>query len=223
MSNDSSTGGYLQSTTGQGEDQSLQEFLQQIVVGLTGLPGNLVFPLWQPEPPNLPPFGINWASTGRGRRTRDTFATVRHHQGSDFTGDLIHRTEILEVLCRFYGPAAEQNSEILAMGFMEPQNREVLQLAGYGLIEVGESITIPDKLHERWTYRVDVGFRLRRAQVYTYPVLTLVAASGTIRDDSGAVNEAFSITSRSPSGSLPLFAWGLSNSTFAGWGQGNWI
>lgn len=225
MPNDSSTGGYIQSTIGQAEDQSLQEFLQGIVVGLTGLPGKLVFPLWQPETPNLPQFGTNWAAVGRGTRTRDKFSTVRHHHGPDAPNgiDFVHTTEILEVLCRFYGPAAEQNSEFLAIGFMEAQNREVLQQAGYGLVEVQDSVTVPDKLHERWTYRVDVNFRLRRAQVYSFPVLDLVAAQATIKDDSGAVNEQVLVTSRSPSAPLPLFAWGLSSSTLAGWGQGNWI
>jgi hypothetical protein len=185
--NDSSTGGYLTpSSIGNDlNDAGLMAFLQPLVVGITGLPGYMVRPRWQPEPPNIPDFGTNWAAIGPGPRKRDAFSYTKTLNGGLTT--IVVRNREMDILCSFYGPAAEANSELLAMGLEVAQNREVMQLAGFNLIGgAGDSIPVPILLKERWQYRMDVPFRIRQQQTYTYTVLSLISAQGTMTLQSGA-------------------------------------
>ena len=182
MPNDSSTGGYIQpsSTGGDLNDQALAQFLQQIVVGITGLPGSMVRPRWQAEPPNIPDFGTNWAAIGPGARKREPFAAVIHSPTGDGSSKVIRNRQI-DVLCSFYGPAAEANSELLANGLEVPQNREAMQLAGFNLVSAADGpIIAPALLKQRWQYRADVTFTLRQQQQYTYSVLNLEGAAATV-------------------------------------------
>lgn len=181
---DSSTGGYLapSSIGGDVNDQALQTFIQAVVVGITGLPGNLVRPRWQQEPPNIPDVGINWAAIGPGQRERDPFAAVV--QGANNT--TVIRNRVVEILCSFYGPAAEATGELLAMGFEVPQNREALtyvsgQWTGFNLVSgVSGPVIAPALLKGRWYRKADYSFRVRQQQKYTYPVLTVESATGIV-------------------------------------------
>jgi hypothetical protein len=159
-------------------DLPLRHLLQQLVSGIAGLAGNLVYPRWQPEPVNQPDFGVDWASVGVVGRTRDVFATVIHTTyppdplNPDVpvqVTDTVNRNEILSVLCSFYGPHSEQFCETLAMGLMLEQNRYVMQLNGLALVDVGETLTVPYLKKGRWLMGQDVSFRARRQQNYTYP------------------------------------------------------
>lgn len=193
MANDSSTGGYLQpsSTGGDLNDQALAQFLQQIVVNIVGIAGNLVRPRWQPEPANIPDFGSNWAAIGPGSRKRDSFSAIIHNPGAgDSEGSsTVIRNRVMDILCSFYGPLAETNSELLAMGLELPQNREVMQLAGFNIVGgVGDSTIVPVLLKQRWYYRVDIPFTVRQQQKYTYPILDLEAAQATMTLQEGAQN-----------------------------------
>ena len=72
MPNDSSTGGFLLASSVNGDlnDNALIDFLQTVVVGITGFPGAMVRPR-QAEPPNIP------TSARIGRRSaRTTRATA---------------------------------------------------------------------------------------------------------------------------------------------------
>jgi hypothetical protein len=151
-------------------DMILRRFLQQVVVGIAGLDPTLVRPRWQPEPANQPDFDVDWAALGTIRRERETFAAVLHCTDDEDTAyDTVYRNHILEILCSFYGPNSESNSEVLAMGLMLEQNRYALQVNGFGLVDVGETLVVPALLKDRWLMGMDVPFRLRRQQAYTYP------------------------------------------------------
>src|SRR5258708_882462 len=125
------------------DDQGpLDAFIQTMVVGLTGISGNLVRPRWQLEPPTLPDISQTWVAVGRGRRRPDTFAFVRHKRSADGQGeDLVARSEEIEFNCSFYGPQAELRAVFLSMGFQVGQNREVLTQKGFGFINLGDIIT----------------------------------------------------------------------------------
>lgn len=181
MPNDSSQVGYLQPTATSLEDDAMADFLQSVVVGIVGLPGNLVFQRWQPEPPNYPDFGADWAAIGDTARTRDTFASVQH----DDTGDTVKRNETLDVLVSFYGPNARANTEKLAMGFSVAQNRETMTAQGYKLIEVLDPVITADLQNERWVPRIDQPFKLVRGVTYTYQVLDLLGAQVEIVPSDG--------------------------------------
>ena len=184
MTSDSSTGGFL-SPSGSPplDDDALDDFLQALVVGITGLPGQMVRPRWQEEPPNLPPVGTNWAAIGVTHRTADTFA-VEQHDGSGQGADTLIRHESVDLLCSFYGPLAETNGALLRDGLGIAQNREVLQANSMGIVSVGDLTKAPELVKNRWLNRTDLTVVIRRQITRTYPVLNLLSAEITLETDA---------------------------------------
>ena len=193
MSNTSATGGYLVPASAGAEfnDAALTDFLQGVVVGVTGIPGDLVLPRWQPNPPNLPDAnstGITWASIGVIARTPDDYSYVRHTPAQGVSPvvpgyDTEYSNEIIEVLVSFYGPAAEQTAMQFARGLKIAQNREQMQLAGYALVNTDPLRNAPELVANQWLYRTDCGFRVRHQQQYVYPVLDLASAEAQVTPD----------------------------------------
>jgi len=196
MPNDSTTGGFLApSSTGSDlNDDALQDFLQTVVVGITGLPGNLVRPRWQAEPPNVPDVGVNWAAIGPGAREREPFSARKQTQSAQ----IVIRNRTIEVLCSFYGPNAEGNGELLAMGFELPQNRQMLEYAngawtGFNLVGgVQGPVIAPALLKGKWYYKADYSFKVRQQQQYTYPILTVEKVTGTLELQQPGVTTSIS-------------------------------
>lgn len=190
MPNDSSTGGPLSPAVAPAplEGQGLNRFIQQWIVGITGLAGNMVRPRWQPEPPDVPDAGDAWAAIGITARAADTFPAILHDPTGDGADDL-QRHETLAVLASFYdlgtNGLADLYASLLRDGLAIPQNSEPLASAGFGLVDVGDLTTVPSLLKSRWLYRVDLPFHLRRAIVRSYPVLNVESA-----DISVVVNDA---------------------------------
>lgn len=183
--NDSSTGGFLtpSSTGGDLNDEALQDFLQSVIVGITGMNGTLVRPRFQTEPPNPPAAGTDWCAIGPGQRERDKYSAVKQQDNGN---TVVIRNRVLEILASFYGPHAETNGELLAMGFEVPQNREALtyangQWTGFNLVSgVSGPIIAPAIIKGTWWYRADYSFRVRQQQKYMYSVLTLTEAKATL-------------------------------------------
>ena len=219
----SATGGYLiPSATNAKEDETLRVFFQQMVAGITGIDGTMVRPRWQSEPPNMPQFGSDWAAIGVTKRVRDTNAYVTHRDtidenGNNIISDYVYRNEVMDVLCSFYGPNCEAKSELLAMGLEVDQNREVMQLAGFGLVCVEDAVMMADFFNNREVTRIDLPFQMRRAQLYQYSVLDLVAAEVTIIEDIEGVSDTITVTKQ------PSFGFNVTNGNTQGFGTGNWV
>lgn len=186
MSNTSATGGYLTPTSEPLQDVSLDQFLQVFVVGLCGLPGQLVRPRWQPEPPNLPAFGTDWVACGVHSTDRETFGYVKHFGDGDGHEE-VWQHEVVNFLCSFYGPNAWNFAGRLAQGIMLSQNREALFLAEMGVVEVTSPIAAPELTKNKWMHRVDETLRVRRKIVRSYSIYNLLSANGTFITDTGLV------------------------------------
>lgn len=173
------------------EDQDLRRFLQQMVAGVSGLPGELVRPRWVPEPANEPPFEVDWAAIGAESRDPDTFA----YEGLLPDGSQgVIRHELLNLLASFYGPHGEMNAETFSMGMAVAQNREYLTRQGYGLVEVGKPVQASVLRNERYLYGFDVPLVIRRRQQFAYPVQDLVAASVELIVDQPAYTKTFQVS-----------------------------
>lgn len=185
MSNDSSTGGYLAPSASPApiEGQTLNRFLQQIVVGITGLDPTLVRPRWQPEPPNMPAIDATWVAIGITNRKADTFAAIIRDPTGD-GADTVQRHEEFDLLCSFYGPSADDTASLLREGLSIAQNREPLGLADMGLVGVSDTITAPSLVNDRWQYRLDMTVTIRRQIRRTYPVLNVLSAGITVTTDT---------------------------------------
>lgn len=164
--------------------QTLDNFMQQAVAAITGLPTTLVRPRWQPEPPTIPPFTTNWAAVG----VRDSTPLGFPHASEIDAGNgfsVQTDTEEFDTLCSFYGPQADNFAVALRLGLMVDQNREAFQLLNMGLIQTTGRRRVPELVKLQWLERVDITFSMRRLVRQTYPVLFFLRAPDAVTTDTG--------------------------------------
>lgn len=178
MSINSANAGYLLpgSTVGLPKNLSFTQFIQTILVGISGFPGDLVRPDWQPNPPKRPDITINWLAFGVAESTPYNFI----YAGSNGTNQNSQFQEAFSVKLSVYGPKALDNYRLIRDGFQISQNLEALTLASMGLVDVSKGIRNPELIDERWYDRWECFVNMRYESQRTYPVLTLVSAEGTI-------------------------------------------
>lgn len=176
MATDSTTVGFLAPTQANPYDISLEDALQRIIVGITGIPGALVRPRWQPEPPQQPDYQTDWVAFGIVRTGVDTFS---YHHHTD-TSQAVDRDELLYVMHSFYGPNCHGNCERFRDGWEIPQNRDSASALNLGLVEVQEAVHLPALLKERWVQRIDTTVIYRRRTSRDYPVLTITSAQAQV-------------------------------------------
>jgi hypothetical protein len=187
---------------------SLTQFIQTVFVGISGLPGPLVFPKWQPEPPEQPDITVNWMSIGFGDANPDANSyigvqeveasgqtietqsglgletedreTLETENDSTITQVISQRHETLEIQCSIYGPEAFETYNLLLTGFQIPPNLYALRTANMGFVEVTRGRRVPDLVNQRWVNRIETSVFLRRQIQQVYPILTLISATGVI-------------------------------------------
>jgi len=179
---DSSTGGYLQPavTSPPLEDDALTAIFQQMIVGITALPGNMVRPRWQPNPPKQPEPTVNWCALGIAVQTLDDGPAIIHN-GAGNGSDTYIRHEQIDVLASFYGPNAMQNAQLLSDGLAIPQNLEQLKAQDMNSVDTGQIRAAPDLINEQWVRRYDLELTFRRKITRTFPILNILTAQGTFQ------------------------------------------
>lgn len=165
------------STTPVSGKLTLTQFIQTVMVGVSGLPGPLVRPKWQPEAPKQPDILTNWMAIGIDVASPDANAWLGVN--SDTTSQM-QRHELLDISCSIYGPEALETYRLIRDGFQVPQNREALFHANMGFVEISPGRKIPDLVHERWVNRIETNVFLQREIQRVYSVPTLQSAEGVI-------------------------------------------
>lgn len=185
MANDSSTGGYLSPAVASPplEDDALTAIFQQMIVGITALPGNMVRPRWQPNPPKQPEPTINWCALGIAVQTLDDGPAIVHN-GAGNGSDTYIRHEQIDMLASFYGPAAMQNAQLLSDGLAIPQNLEQLKAQDMNSVDTGQIRAAPDLINEQWVRRYDIELTFRRKITRSYAVLNILTAQGTVQTNT---------------------------------------
>lgn len=157
---------------------TFRQFLQTVFVGVSGLPGDLVRPQWQPEPPQQPDLSVNWIAMGIAGVAPNASAYVGlNAYDGNVTTD---RHEDVEVKVSIYGPDNLETYGVLQDGFQLPQNRIALQQVNMGFTEMTQGVHIPDLVNQRWIDRIECSAFFRREILRVYPVLSFVSSSGTI-------------------------------------------
>lgn len=189
----SSTGGYLPPATSSPplEGAALLDFVQAVLVGVSGLSGPMVRPSWLAVPSNIPDVGTAWCSFSILNRPSDTFAFVEHDpDGNAGEGvDKLQRQEEVNVLARFYDLGSTGLADMYAArtrdGFAIPQNLEVLLANGWAFVSAGEPTPVPVLAAERWQYRVDLPLVFRRQIDRQYNILNIESAEVSVTAQSG--------------------------------------
>ncbi len=161
---------------------NLTQFIQTVIVGVSGLDGALVRPAWQMNPPKQPDIDQNWIGFGVDLLTPDTF----QYLGMDAAGvATTQRQEGVEVGLSIYGPDGLEIAGLIIDGLQIPQNLEALRAANMGFQESTQPRQVPDLVNERWIPRVQLGLKLRRQITRTYPIVSILSASGRIHSVVG--------------------------------------
>lgn len=155
-------------------DDPLDDFLHVFFAALSTLPGVLVRPRWQPEPPNLPNFATNWLAWGITEIEEDRFAYQEQISDEDEGDRLdVERDELLTALLSFYGPKAGQLAKQVSNSVQLGQNRAYLHAQRMDVVEVLGQLRVPALLKEKWVPRVDMRIVFRRRAISSYQVKTL--------------------------------------------------
>lgn len=179
------------------EDDALDDVLQALVVGITGLEADLVRPRWQTVVPKRPEPDVDWCSIGVMSSTPDANAYVQHLSGVSIgqpAGDLSQRHETLEVLASFYGPHAKANLGILRDGLWIEQNLYAAKASGlYFTGHMDPGRPAPEFINQQWIRRWDGAFTFRRMVARAYLVNNIVSAEIDLIDDTGHVDRVINV------------------------------
>ena len=150
--NTSETGGYLL-LDGEAvpNDQLLEDILQGLIVGVTGLSGEWVRPRFQTEPLPIPKINQNWVAFAIQKQIPDDGPYFEQSENQTSI-----RHERLEVFLSFYGPNGQMYANRLVKGLAIPQNIDQIKQHQIKFIEVGNILKAPDKINEQYVYRHDV-------------------------------------------------------------------
>jgi hypothetical protein len=186
VTNTSATGGYLvPSSSDPAWDDNLDDILQAMIVGITGLPGSTVRPRWQTNQPKQPEPNVDWCAVGVTHVESDTFASIVHTSSGDGS-DTLRRHSTVTVMASFYGPNRRGFASRLSDGLLVPQNQEAIAIAGLMLRQASDVVSAADLFNQNWISRADVLMTFRRQINRTYPVLNILSGVGTIHSASAA-------------------------------------
>lgn len=168
-------------------DADLDEIFQWYVQNITGLPGNLVRPRWQAQPPRQPTASTTWCAVGVINVYQIGFPQI-DHQGTDVTNpddgtDTMTMLERVEIVASFYGPSSQQYCATLRDGCYVAQNNDQLKPYGMALASVDSIRSIPTLRNTQWLKRYDLRFFVNRLTQRTYQIRNLASAPVNINKD----------------------------------------
>jgi hypothetical protein len=159
--------------------QALDDLLQQVVAGVTGLPENLVRPRWQAEPPPIPPLDTDWCALGVTDSTPLNYPAMVYN--SDFPpgqgSGQIWDWEEFDILCSFYGPNSDKYARRIRTGLFIEQNRICLNLLSLAFVNTSGRTRVPALIQMQNLQRYDITLNMRRLIQDTYPILYFLSGN----------------------------------------------
>jgi len=159
-----------------------EDFLHEMIAGITGLPSDLVRPLWQTEPPARPDLSKDWCAFGVTGIEVDPNPWVWHDENADggLGCDMLQEHQVDTIQVSFFGPNCHQYASFLRRGIFIWQNRAVLRANNAGLVEMTSINRSAELIHNQWVDRVDTDLVIRREIRYNYNDRTLLRAQAEI-------------------------------------------
>lgn len=177
---DSSEQGYLRPVATPIYGEPLEDLFQRVIVGITGLAGELVRPKYQTDPPTWPGFDVDWCAYSV--YVEPTLFNA-YKALSDDGVYTIQGTETLNVTVSFYGPNYQHTERAWRDGMQLAQNRDELVAVGIQFEQFADPVTVPLLLKERWVKHIDIRGTFHRWASRIFAVRTLQWADGTIYAD----------------------------------------
>lgn len=160
-------------------DDAFENFIQLVLVGISGLPGAMVRPAFQLEPPPQPDRETDWLAFSIVHQDADVYAITENLEATtDF-----ERHETVQVLLSSYGPNAQRTLALLRDGFQVEQNRAVMTANGMGLQETGRMQRAPSLIKDKWLNRYDMSLIFRRQIRRSYAIESLLTAQVDLHND----------------------------------------
>jgi hypothetical protein len=159
---------------------TLEQYIQQVIVGMTGMVNTTVRPKWQKNPAKeLPLPEDNWCAFGITTTGADANAFTEMDE--DGEGSKMQRHLELSIDCSFYGANGLSNAGKLRDGFQIAQNRDALTAANMGFKEAGDIVSAPELHGQVWFPRKDLTIVLRREIIKSFDVVSFEGAVGSIK------------------------------------------
>ena len=178
----SATGGFLELSPGQGQF-TLEDVLHDVIAGITGFPGELVRPRWQPDPPEVPEPDVNWCAFGISQFAPSNLPVILHHGEGDGSSEVVDMEE-LQVMVSFYGPLHMVGARAFRRGLYVKQNREPLRPAGLAFVKAGTIVPLPEQVALGWRSRADIPLTFRLETRSSFAALNLLQSGGSITSES---------------------------------------
>lgn len=182
-------------------DDDLADALQRMVAGITALPGAMVRPRFQVDPPDMPENDRDWCAISLTDVEPPAARPELIHDPAADGGQgrtTMRGYESMSVMASFYGPNAMRYATRLRDGLQMEQNRDEIQADGsLNLLWVGSIRNVSDRQNTTFRNRFDLAIRLRHRFERVYNVRNIVEIQGTITADGGSLGG-------STSGELPF-------------------
>lgn len=185
MATDSTQAGYLLPTDSPIHDDTLEDYFQTFIVGLTGLPGNMVRPRWPTDTANRPSAETNWIAFGLNVLEPQWNSYQKFHPEIGPAGAyLVEGNEVIEVNTSFYGPDHTLNRRNYQEGLQIEQNLwDLQQQQKMRFIHCLPPVNVPALLKSQWAMRSDVKVVFHRWVTRTYPIKTYNSATGSLNNE----------------------------------------
>jgi hypothetical protein len=181
MANTSATGGYLTPNYAITPtiDDDFIDTIQEMVCGVSGIDGHLMFPRWQLDPPAMPDYTVTWGALGVVERRAETYASTLHVSEGD-GHDILIRQEDVDIMISFYGPSGATHALQLREGLQIKQNVEILYDHGIAFVETSDVASTAEYVNQRWMGRYDITLTVRRLIQLIYGIQNVLSAQGVV-------------------------------------------
>jgi hypothetical protein len=145
-----------------------------------GIPGNLVRPRWQKNPPPIPDENVDWVAVGviSYPSVKGTPQLVHHPEQEGYS--VARDDGPVHVMASFYGPRCFALARLCRTGLWVNQNWEQLAPLGLTLADVGDVTVTAELINETWLRRADMPIFLAQTIDRIYAILNILSADGTI-------------------------------------------